>query len=260
MRTLNLFADQCTVAIFCGGQATRLQEVLKGKPKALVELDNRPYLDGLLKLLAKQGFKKIILCISPLTLSITQAVGDGTEYGLNISYSIESEPQGNASALWVATSLIYTPLALCINGDTLLDIDFNKLIQAHIASKALATIVSSTREDQPHPGAVEIDISGWVKDIHEAEQDEGGIIISSSSSLWVSNSGAYVFDFQRLLQNWPLRFRIGKIEEGLLRHIAKIGLLWSYNNQNRYLLDIGTKDRLQHARETLTEIAKFFPI
>lgn len=260
MQSNDFFAEQCTTTIFCGGKAIRLQEVLKGDPKALVNLHDRPYLDGLLKLLSKQGFRKIVLCVSPATTRIISQIGNGAEYNLNVQYSIDSGLQENADALWVATSLIHTPLALCINGDTLIDINFDQLLHSHIISGAIGTLVASTRTDQPHPGAVEIGLNGWVKDIHEADQDKGKVIIPSPFSLWGSNSGAYVFDFQRLLQNWPTEFRIGKIEQGLLRYLARKGLLWSYNNQDRYLLDIGTKDRLQHARDTLAAIAKFFPI
>lgn len=260
MYSEDFFANQCTTVIFCGGQATRLQEVLKGEPKALVNLDKKPYLDGLLKLLYRQGFKKVVLCVSPFTLSIMNQIRNGTEYNLNVQYSLHSGLQENADALWVATSLIHTPLALCINGDTLIDINFGQLLHSHIASNAIGTLVASTRTDQPHPGAVEVGIAGWVKDMHEADQDKGKIITTSPSSVWHSNSGAYAFDVQKLHQNWPSELRVGKIEEGLLRHLAQRKALWAYNNSDRYLLDIGTQDRLLRAHNTLSDISKFFPL
>lgn len=260
MESNDFFAEQCTTVIFCGGKASRLQKVLKGAPKALVNLHSRPYLDGLLKLLNKQGFREVVLCVSPATTKIIDQIGNGAEYSLHVQYSLDSGLLENADALWRATSLTHTPLLLCINGDTLINIDFGQLLRAHIISNAIGTLVTSTRTDQPHPGAVEVKIDGWVKDIHEEEQDTGKIITPTPSSVWLSNSGVYVFDFHRLLPHWPSELQIGKIEEGLLRKLARDQVLWSYNNSDKYLLDIGTQDRLLRARDTLSDIARFFPL
>ena len=128
---------------------------------------------------------------------------------------------------------------ICINGDTVVDVDFQNLVRAHVWCEGTATLVGSTRDDQPHPGAIEVGADGWVKGIYEFEQDEGKSVGLHSDSIRMSNSGVYVFNKKRLHCHWPPQHRVGKLEQGLLRLLAWKRLLWAFPNGDRYLLDLG---------------------
>lgn len=258
MRKSDTLMDSCCAVIFCGGRATRVQSVLDELPKALIPLDKTPYLDGLLKILRVAGIKKVVLCVSPFTSSISTYVGNGSRFNLDVRYSVDDGNVENAGALWAALPLTDTSLMICINGDTVVDVDFQNLVRTHVWHRGVATLVGSTRDDQPHPGAIEVGADGWVKGIYEFEQDEGKSVDIPSDSIRMSNSGVYVFDKKRLHRHWPSQHRVGKLEQGLLRLLAWKRLLWAFPNGDRYLLDLGTEARLQQARSDINQIGSFF--
>lgn len=250
----------CTAVVFCGGRATRLQSQLSGRAKALVTLDRNPYLYGLLNQLHDAGLKEVILCVSPFTEDIIEDVRGGRAFGLEIRYSLDTGLHENASALWHCHARLRTPLALCINGDTIVDVDFRQLLRAHIRSGAACTLVASDRMDQPHPGAVEVDAGGKVIDLHEWAQDRQVEVRAYRSSRFYTNSGVYVFNVAALGSRCAPEDRTGKIEQGLLRSLAKSGGLFAFSNGSRYLLDLGTPHRLSTARSQLSSISQFFTV
>jgi NDP-sugar pyrophosphorylase family protein len=250
----------CTAVVFCGGRATRLQSYLSGRAKALVTLDRKPYLHGLLNQLHDAGLKEVILCVSPFTTDIIEDVRGGRRLGLEVRYSLDTGLHENASALWYCHTHIRTPLALCINGDTIVDVDFGQLLRAHLRSGATCTLVASDRTDQPHPGAIEVGTGNRVIDLHEWEQDRGIAVRPYRSSRFYTNSGVYVFDMTVLGSRWAAEDRAGKIEQGLLRSLAKSRSLFAYRNGSKYLLDLGTPHRLSTARSQLSSISQFFTV
>jgi len=149
---------------------------------------------------------------------------------------------------------------LCVNGDTIVDLDFRSFIQAHARYGATASLVVSTRADQPHVGGVAIRLDAWVDDILEAEQDRNAMIIPQRHLRYGANSGVYVMDKQRLVVDWPVEFRTGKSETGILRHLARRRCLWAYDNGARYLLDFGTPERWRRINNDLSIISQFFPL
>ena len=250
----------CTAVILCGGRATRLQEYLRGRSKALVLLDRRPYLHCLLLRLREAGLKDVVLCVSPFSLDIVELIRGGRDYGLEVRYSFDSGMKENADALWRARAHIRTQIAICINGDTIFDIDFCKLVQAHLHGGATATLVASNRVDQPHPGALEVAPDGKIVDLHEQAQDLGVATPRLSTSKAYSNSGVYAFNMRSLEKLWLRKHRVGKIEQGLLRSLAAGKDLTAMRNGDRYLLDIGTPERLKTARLEIDSISRVFAV
>lgn len=258
MKQTDALMNSCCAVVFCGGRATRVQSTLDGLPKALIPLDTTPYLDGLLNLFRLSGIQKVVLCISPLTSAIEKHIESGSRFKVDVRYSVDSGYVENAGALWAALQLVDTPLILCVNGDTIVEIDFRALVCAHVHSGGIATLVGSTRDDQPHPKAVEVGLNGWVKNIYELEQDAGRPVEISPHCLWMSNSGVYVFDRRNIARYWSRHLRVGKLEQGFLRTLAVRRLLWAFPNGDKYLLDLGTEDRLERAQSEINRIGSFF--
>jgi NDP-sugar pyrophosphorylase family protein len=247
----------CTAVIFCGGRATRLHDQLKGSPKALAVLHHQPYLFSLLKQIASAGLKEVVLCVSPFTKEIITTIRGGRQFGLNVQYSIDSGLQENANALWHARSFIYTPFAIGINGDTIFNVNFEELFRAHVRNKAIATLVASARTDQPHAGALEVSSDGTVVDLHEWLHGRKVFIEKSQFSRRYSNTGVYLFEADWLKRPWLPEHRSGKLEEGLLRSLASERKLHAFQNGSKFLLDIGTPERLGIARSANAEVFRF---
>src|SRR4051794_34141621 len=102
------------IAILAGGLATRLRPVTETIPKALIEISGEPFLAHQLRLLRRNGFERIVLCVGHRAEQIRDFAGDGSRFGLNIEYSLDADPLG-------ADSLNANPLnANSLNGPRLL--------------------------------------------------------------------------------------------------------------------------------------------
>ena len=81
------FPDAFPVAILAGGLATRLRPISEMIPKALIKVAGRPFIFRQLDYLRFQGITRVVLCIGYLGEMIQVAVGDGSAFGLDVSYS-----------------------------------------------------------------------------------------------------------------------------------------------------------------------------
>jgi len=81
------------VVILAGGLGTRIQSVASDIPKALIPVAGKPFIEHQFDLLSKFGMKDILLCIGYMSEQIEAHVGDGQQWGLNVTYSYDP-PQG----------------------------------------------------------------------------------------------------------------------------------------------------------------------
>jgi N-acetyl-alpha-D-muramate 1-phosphate uridylyltransferase len=131
------------VAILAGGLATRLRPITEKIPKALVEVAGKPFIYHQLEYLRKEGIKKIILCVGYLGEMIEKEVGDGSRFGLEISYSYDGDlPLGTGGAIKKALSLLGENFYV-LYGDSFLPIHFKPVEDFYFMSKkpALMTII-----------------------------------------------------------------------------------------------------------------------
>ncbi|SVC73763.1 uncharacterized protein METZ01_LOCUS326617, partial [marine metagenome] len=73
--------------ILTGGLATRLQPITKKIPKALVDVAGKPFIVRQLDYLRQQGINRVVLCIGYLGEQVKDVVGNGSSYGIEVSYS-----------------------------------------------------------------------------------------------------------------------------------------------------------------------------
>lgn len=79
------------VALLAGGLATRLRPITETIPKALVDIDGRPFIDHQLDLLRRNGVRRVVMCLGYLGQMVEQHCGDGTRYGMELRYSYDGE-------------------------------------------------------------------------------------------------------------------------------------------------------------------------
>ena len=82
---------KATVAILAGGLATRLRPVTESIPKSLVPIKGKPFIEYQLKLLAGSGMSEALICTGYRGDLIEAHVGDGSRFGLNVSYSHDGD-------------------------------------------------------------------------------------------------------------------------------------------------------------------------
>jgi len=125
------------VVILAGGMATRLGELTKNRPKSLVAIQGKPFLAYQLELLKDHEISDIVLCIGHLGGQIRKAFGDGSNYGVHLTYSLEDEPLGTAGALKNAAPYLNDTF-LVIYGDSYLLLDFMKIYAYFLTQQKLS--------------------------------------------------------------------------------------------------------------------------
>lgn len=135
--------------ILSGGLGSRLRPIVGEKPKGLAPIRGKPILGYLLDKLDSQGIHHVLLAVGYRAESIAEALG--TRWGqVRIRYSVEPDPLGTGGALRLAASVIDPGPTFVLNGDTYLDLDFQRFGAACAGSgsplgMALAEVGDATR-------------------------------------------------------------------------------------------------------------------
>jgi NDP-sugar pyrophosphorylase family protein len=128
------------IVILAGGIGSRLGLLTKKTPKALIRIENKPFIHYQLKQLSKQGFNEVLICAGYLSRQIKKFAGIGKKFNLKIKYSIEKKKLlGTAGAIRKALPLLNDNFFI-IYGDTYLPIKFKNLQKIYIKKKAKALI------------------------------------------------------------------------------------------------------------------------
>lgn len=122
------------LAVLAGGLATRMRPLTESLPKSLLEVAGEPFIAHQLRLLAKSGIRRVVLCIGFLGEQIETVVGDGRRFGLDVAYSSDG-PQllGTGGALKKALPLLGESF-MVLYGDSYLEIDYHAVEEAFFAS------------------------------------------------------------------------------------------------------------------------------
>lgn len=151
--------------ILAGGKGKRLAPYTTILPKPLMPIDDMPILEIVLLQLKKHGFTKIVLAVGHLAGLIQAYCGDGSRWGLNITYSMENEPLGTAGPLSLIDGLEENFLVM--NGDLLTNIDYSDLMKLHLEKNALATVSMYNKDVPISLGVLKLDDSGNIIDYIE---------------------------------------------------------------------------------------------
>ena len=139
--------------ILAGGEGTRLRPLTDSVPKPMLPVMNRPMLCHIINLLKKHGVTDIAmtLCYRPET--IREYFGDGSRFGVHLTYFTEKEPLGTAGSVKLAERFINGTF-LVISGDAVTDVDLSAAANFHAQKGADATLVLSSSENPLEYGAV----------------------------------------------------------------------------------------------------------
>ena len=123
-----------------GGKGTRLRPLTCGIPKPMVPLFDKPVMEYTLDLLKDHGFYEVGITLSYLPQVIIDHFGEGKDYDLNIRYFIEKTALGTGGSVRNADDYLDGTFVV-ISGDSMTDIDLDKVVVFHKKRKSKATIV-----------------------------------------------------------------------------------------------------------------------
>ena len=113
--------------ILAAGRGERMRPLTDSLPKPLLEVQGKPLIVWHLEKLAQNGFKEVVINIAHLGYKIPEYLGDGSKWGLHISYSDEQEEGAleTAGGIKKALPLLGDEPFLVINGDVFCDYRFD---------------------------------------------------------------------------------------------------------------------------------------
>jgi mannose-1-phosphate guanylyltransferase/phosphomannomutase len=157
--------------ILSGGWGTRLRPLTCTIPKTLIPVVNKPVIERQILLLKSAGISEIILAVSVMSDILKTYFGNGKNLGVNIQYTDEKNPLGTAGAIKLAEDLLKDENFFMLNGDVILNFDFNEIIKAHEKYKGIGVIASKIVPDPSRYGVliVEEDTNKIIKFLEKTE-------------------------------------------------------------------------------------------
>jgi len=229
------------IIILTGGKGTRLQHLVKDRPKPMALVNNRPFLEYLLLNLKQQGFKDIILTLGYKGNYIRKHFGTGQKFGLHLQYVYEKKLLGTGGAVRnVSQKYSLGKDFIIINGDCYTNVNIKKLIETHKQNKSLATLALVNYKNPDRYGLVQTRGSKIVK-FQEKKIIQGRAKI---------NAGIYVFSRQ-VLKHFPDQ-RVISLETEVFPNLIKYQL--HSHTFNCYFIDIGVEKDFFQAQKDLALI------
>ena len=230
---INFYNLSVKVVILAGGKGKRLKPITDYVPKLLVPLDNIPILEWQIRYLKKSGIKEIIICTGYKTKMIENFLAAKNNFDIKITISDEKKPLGTGGALKKAGKFIKDKSFFVINGDTITNIDLQKLSKTE---NSIAAIELRTKF-----GVMETE-GEKVKKFREKKEIPG---------LWM-NAGIYNLN-KEIIKDLP---KVGDIEKTVFPDYAEKGKLniVKFKNVKWYSMD-SFKD-LEECSKEINKIIK----
>ncbi len=226
--------DGMKALILAGGLGTRLQSVLKDRPKPMAKAGGKPFLEYLVEQLRAQGFRELVFCLGHLADQVHHYFGDGQPWGVQIDYSVETQLLGTAGAIKNAQHFIDATF-LVLNGDSYLDTDLRSVVQSHrrrhnANPRTVGTIAAVAVDEAAAYGTLELGPQMRIVRFREK---------ASTGWDWI-NGGAYVLEPQ-LLDFIPAG-QVVSIERETFPLVLQRGYrLYAYPVEG-FFVDIGTPE------------------
>jgi len=172
--------------VMAGGFGTRLRPLTEKLPKPMAYVANRPMMEHVVRLLAKEGIRDLEVLLHFYPEKITSYFGDGSRWGVRINYIGAEADYGTAGAVKNAEELLDSTF-LVISADIITDFDLSKAFEFHRDRKAAATIVLTRVPNPLQYGIVLTEEDGRI--VRFLEKPSWGEVFSDTI-----NTGIYIIE------------------------------------------------------------------
>lgn len=170
--------------ILAGGKGTRLRPITFSMAKQLVPVANKPVLFYGLEALAEAGIREVGIIVGETAHAIQTAVGDGSQWGLSVTYISQPEPLGLAHAVLTAEPYLGTSPFVMYLGDNLVTSGVKPLVQAFETRRPNALILLAEVPNPQEFGVAELDGERVVRLIEKPKKPPSNLALV----------GVYLFD------------------------------------------------------------------
>lgn len=227
------------VFLMAGGFGTRLRPLTDNCPKPLLKVGGKAILETILEAFVEKGFQNFYISTHYLPQMIRDHFGDGSQWGVRITYIHEEEPLGTGGALGLLPKNEIEHPLIMMNGDILTKIDFEELLHYHTDHDAIATMCVREYFHQIPYGVVEGDGDYLTSMVEKPEQK------------FFINAGVYVVD-PRIIQSMQEDTKVDM--PTLLQQQMDAGDRVSMFPVHEYWIDIGRTSEFELAQRDYVRI------
>ncbi len=226
--------------VLAGGLGTRLKPFTDRIPKVMLPVQGKPLVEHVLDILKKHDVNTVVFSLYYLADKVKEYFGDGSGFGMDVSYIVEDQPLGTAGFLTLLEQRNRPFLVL--NGDILSTFDLTALMALHNKMReqhgAVATIALNEVEDPSRFGVAELDGNRILRFVEKPNKEE-------APSNWI-NSGYYVFS-PEIFSYLPDKEKI-MFEYDIFPRLAAEGKLFAFKGRGQWF-DTGTMESYETVKQ-----------
>lgn len=217
--------------ILAAGRGVKMRPFTYEIPKTLIPVQGKPILEYSIELLRDNGFKDIYILIGHLGDKIVSHFGDGSRFGVKITYIKEKKEEGTAAPLRMAKKYFRNAPFIMMYGDILIDINLKDFIEFHQSHGGPATMAVTSSDNPYEFGAVRLHGNKVVKFKEKPEKKKG-------VSHFI-NAGLFVFS-PKIINYVPAK-GYSMLEKDVLPKLVGENKLYGYPFEGQWY-DIGTPE------------------
>lgn len=220
--------------IMAGGLGTRLSALTKNQiPKPMAIMAGKPVLERAVLCLKKYGVKNFYFSVGHLSEKIVDYFGDGSAFGVTITYLKEQTPLGSGGALYYLKGKVKGDFVVC-SGDTVFDIDVKRMLDFHKRRKAKITMLTHPNNHPFDSDVILTDRFSRVKAISKKNEHQGDYANNVNAGFFIVNAGALEYFSELKKVNMEHDF-VGSL-------ITAGDRVYAYKS-TEYIKDVGTPER-----------------
>ena len=173
--------------IMAGGFGTRIQPLTNSRPKPMLPVVNRPMMEHTMMTLRDLGIEEFIILLYFKPEIIREYFGDGSDFGIKITYVLPDDDYGTAGAVKFAQEHIGDDNFIIISGDLVTDFNFQKIFDYHKSKNSKLTITLTSVDNPLEFGVVIANEDGKIEKF--LEKPSWGEVFSDTI-----NTGIYIIE------------------------------------------------------------------
>ncbi|MBU1667323.1 NTP transferase domain-containing protein [bacterium] len=173
--------------VMAGGFGTRIQPLTNSRPKPMLPIINKPMMEHTMMTLKDLGITEFIVLLYFKPEVIQDYFGDGSDFGIKITYVVPDDDYGTAGAVKLAEEYIGNDNFIIISGDLVTDFDFQKIFDYHAQKQSKLTITLTSVDNPLEFGVVIANEEGKIEKF--LEKPSWGEVFSDTI-----NTGIYIIE------------------------------------------------------------------
>jgi glucose-1-phosphate thymidylyltransferase len=231
--------------ILSGGIGSRLWPITYTKAKQLIPVANRPILFYAIESIVKAGIKEIGIVVGDTRGQIMQEVGDGSRWGVKITYIYQQKPEGLAHAVKISKHFLQDDSFLMFLGDNIIRDDLSRFIQEYYNKKVNALVVLDKVKNPEEYGVAVLENGNIVELVEKPKH-----FISDMAIV-----GLYIFDqnifsaIENIKPSWRNELEITDAIQEMIKSGFKVG----YGQLEHWWKDTGSSQDMLEANQRLLD-------